>query len=163
MSAPSAPDEGVVLAVCLGPGGIPKQPVDEARVERLGLVGDGHRYHKHGGERRAVCLLSEEEVRALEGDGVDTSGGAGTFGENLLTRGLDYRRLKPGDVLAVGSVRLEIDDVRAPCATLRSVDKRFPDLMLGRSGFLARVLEEGTVRIGDAIRLEPAGNPQAAD
>ena len=48
-----------IVAVCLGPGGIPKAPVEEARVERLGLVGDGHRFHLHGGEDRRVLHVTE--------------------------------------------------------------------------------------------------------
>jgi hypothetical protein len=37
-------------------------------------------------------------------------------------------------------VRLAIHDVREPCKTLKSVDARFPNLMLGRSGFVCRVV-----------------------
>jgi MOSC domain-containing protein YiiM len=147
----TAPAAGTVVAVCLGPGGIPKREVEAARVGRLGLEGDGHRHRLHGGERRAVCLLSVEEVRALRADGVRDAG-PGTFGENLLTEGLDLARLVPGDRLAVGDeVVLEVDDVREPCGTLKSVDARFPDLMVGRSGLLCRVVTGGEVRRGHAI------------
>ncbi|MEZ5979916.1 MAG: MOSC domain-containing protein [Planctomycetota bacterium] len=144
---------GVVVAVCIGPGGIPKRPVEEAHVEELGLVGDGHRFHLHGGRDRAVCILSESDVRSLEADGVATSG-PGTFGENLLLRGVDLGALRPGDRLAVGDeLVIEIADVREPCKTLRSVDPRFPDLMVGRSGFVCRVATPGTVRRGDAVAV----------
>ncbi len=142
---------GRVLAVCLGPGGIPKHAVEAAHVTKAGLVGDGHRFRYHGGERRAVCLLSIEEVRSLGADGVEDRG-PGAFGENLLTEGVDYGSLAPGDRLAVGDeVVLEVDDVRAPCGTLRSLDARFPDLMLGRSGLLCRVVRGGEVRPGFVV------------
>ncbi|MEO0652749.1 MAG: MOSC domain-containing protein [Planctomycetota bacterium] len=149
----SGPTAGRIVAVCLGPGGIPKRSVERARVGELGLEGDGHRYRLHGGRDRALCLLSVAEVRALEADGVRVVG-PGAFGENLLYEGLDPRDLRPGDRLRVGAeVELELTDVREPCKVLRAIDARFPDLMLGRSGHLARVLRPGAVAAGDA--LEP--------
>jgi MOSC domain-containing protein YiiM len=142
---------GRVLAICIGPGGIPKQSVETARVEELGLVGDAHRYAFHGGPKRAVCLFSIEDYRKLEADGVRATP-PGAYGENLLTEGLDYALLAAGDRLSVGAeVELEIHDVREPCKTLKSLDPRFPNLMLGRSGFLCRVVRGGSVRRGDEI------------
>lgn len=145
------PDRGRVLAVCLGPGGIPKHPVDEAEVTDLGLAGDKHRYHEHGGADRAVCLFSAEDARSLLRDGVPCEV-PGAFGENLRTEGLDYGALRAGDRLAVGDeVVLEIFDVREPCGTLKKLDRRFPDLLVGRSGFVCRVVREGTLRAGQPI------------
>ena len=51
---------GEIVAVCVGSGGIPKAQVERCEVGTLGLKGDGHRYHRHGGVDLAVCLLSEE-------------------------------------------------------------------------------------------------------
>jgi MOSC domain-containing protein YiiM len=142
---------GVVLAVCLGPGGIPKSEVESAVVERLGLVGDRHRFVGHGGPNRAVCLFAIEDYAKLRRDGVPCEK-PGTFGENLLTEGLDYEALRPDDELLVGDeVRLAVHDVREPCGTLKRVDKRFPDLMIGRSGLLCRVVCSGIVRPGMRI------------
>lgn len=143
--------QGTVLAVCLGEGGIPKHVVDSARVAELGLEGDRHRFKSHGGAHRAVCLFSIEDYRSLRRDGVAATA-PGAFGENLLTEGLDYAQLRAGDRLRVGDeVELEIHDVRAPCGTLKSVDSRFPNLMVGRSGFVCRVLRGGIVRTGVSI------------
>jgi MOSC domain-containing protein YiiM len=142
---------GKVLAVCLGPGGIPKHPVEEARVTVDGLEGDRQGQALHGGRNRAVCLLSIEEYRLLQADGVGCEP-PGAFGENLLVEGLDHAALRPGDRLRVGDqVLLQLHDVREPCGTLRSLDPRFPDLMVGRSGWICRVLEEGTLRPGHPV------------
>jgi MOSC domain-containing protein YiiM len=79
----------------------------------------------------------------------------GTYGENLLTEGLDYKALRPGDHLHLsGGVKLEIFDIREPCVTLQQLDPRFPDLLIGRSGFLCRVLQGGGVATGEQIRLD---------
>jgi len=145
-----------IAAVCLGEGGIPKRMVDSATVIESGLVGDRHRYHLHGGLNRALCLLSEETYERLRDDDVscDTPG---TFGENILTRGLDEAALRPGDRLRLGpEVIIEIYDVREACATLKSVDRRLPDLMLGRSGWVASVVQGGALRPGMTIvKAEP--------
>ncbi|MEM9380421.1 MAG: MOSC domain-containing protein [Planctomycetota bacterium] len=144
-------ESATIVAVCVGPGGIPKQPVDAAHVGPLGLEGDGHRYRGHGGADRAVCLLSEEAYESLREDDVDCEA-PGTFGENVLTRGLEDADLGPGERLRLGDeVVVEIVDVRAPCRTLKTVDRRFPDLMLGRSGWVCRVVEVGTLRPGAPI------------
>jgi MOSC domain-containing protein YiiM len=151
-SKASAKLEGNVLAVCLGPGGIPKRPVASAVVGELGLEGDKHVFRYHGGPDRAVCLFSMEDYRALQADGVKATP-PGAFGENVLTEGLDYARLRPGDRLELGDeVVLEIHDVREPCKTLRPLDARFPNLMLGRSGWLCRVVRGGILRPGTTIR-----------
>lgn len=144
---------GLVLAVCVSPGGIPKQRVPLARVSERGLEGDGQRFAFHGGPNRAVCLFSIEDYEKLAREGVAAEP-PGAYGENLLTRGLDYETLRAGDRLQVGDeVLLEIHDVREPCKTLRSIDARFPDLMLGRSGFLCKVLRGGDLRPGMGIQV----------
>ncbi len=143
---------GVVVAICLGTGGIPKHVVESAVVEELGLVGDRHRFKFHGGAQRAVCLFAMEDYALLRRDGVPCEA-PGTFGENVLTQGLDYSTLRPGDELAIGDeVVVAIHDVREPCGTLKKVDKRFPDLMLGRSGFVCSVVRGGELRVGMTIR-----------
>lgn len=145
-----------IVAVCVGPGGIPKAQVERCSVTVDGLEGDGHRFHLHGGRDRAVCLLSVEAYESLRADDVACEA-PGTFGENVLTRGLDDSALSPGDRLRLGEeVVVEIHDVRAPCRTLKSVDPRFPELMVGRSGWVCRVLSPGTLERGASIeRVEP--------
>jgi MOSC domain-containing protein YiiM len=142
---------GVVLAVCVGEGGIPKFAVDSALVTADGVTGDKQRFHFHGGPNRAVCLFSIEDYRLLQKDGVKCDP-PGAFGENVLTEGLDFRALQAGDELTIGpDVRIAIHDVREPCKTLKSVDARFPNLMLGRSGFVCRVVRPGVIRAGMTI------------
>lgn len=149
-----------VLGVCVGPGGIPKHRVPSALVGPLGLAGDAHRYRLHGGPDRAVCILTEAEAASLVADGVPVAG-AGTFGENLLLGGLDPHLLRPGDQLAIGpEVVLELFDVREPCRTLAPLDRRFPELMTGRSGWVCRVVRGGALEPGMAVAHRPAARTQ---
>jgi MOSC domain-containing protein YiiM len=146
---------GILLAVCLGSGGIPKGVVSQAEVTENGLVGDSHSASRHGGHDRAVCLFSAEDQACLVREGVPCTQ-PGSFGENVLTEGLDFRSIRPGDHIALGAeVRLEVHDVRSPCDTLKSLDERFPDLLQGRSGFVCRVLSGGRIAAGmTACRVE---------
>jgi len=147
-----------IVAVCVGPGGIPKPQVETCAVTVEGLEGDGHRYESHGGPDRAVCLLALEVYEALREDGVACDD-PGTFGENVLTRGLDDRELEAGDRLRFGEGPVvEIHDIRAPCLTLKSVDPRFPELLVGRSGWVCRVVEPGILRRGATIEHLPANS-----
>ena len=145
--------QGRVIAVCLGPGGIPKHPVDRVFVDENGLAGDAQRHRLHGGVNRAVCLFSEEDCETLRRDGVPVEA-PGTFGENLLIEGLAFADLQPGQRLGVGpEVVIEIHDVREPCVVLRTVDQRFPALMEGRSGFVCRVVESGHLEPGQTVTV----------
>ncbi len=143
---------GRVSQVNISSGGVPKLPVPQAALTSAGFVGDWQKNRKHhGGPDRAACLFSEELYEILRGEGVQAT--AGAFGENITTSGIDLQSLRVGDRLRVGDAVIEISMVRIPCATLKVWDRRFPALMTGRSGWLARVLEPGNISAGDEIVL----------
>jgi MOSC domain-containing protein YiiM len=161
MSQPGGPD-GRVLAVNVSAGGVPKRPVGEAYVGRLGLEGDRHRANTvHGGPLRAVCLLGIEVIERLQAEGHPIE--PGSVGENFTTSGVELAALPPGTRLAVGGeVILEVTAPAMPCDTI--VDS-FRDGKSGRISILlhprdsrmyARVLCEGTVLPGDRIRITEA-------
>ena len=131
---------------------MPKLPVSSARVTRDGVAGDWQKNRKyHGGPDRAVCLFSEELYEWLRGQGVNNLVN-GSIGENFTTRGIDLTSLRPGDRLRVGEqCVIQLTQVREPCRQLKKWDARFPKLILGRSGWLARVAVEGEVKAGDRI------------
>ena len=139
-------------------GGMPKLPVDRARVTRFGVEGDVQRNLKyHGGANRAVCLFSVEGYDWLREKGIDLENGA--VGENFTMRGIDLNSLSKGDRLRVGECLIEITDVRVPCRSLKKWHGELDRLIVGRSGWVAKVVEEAVVKQGDAIeviRLSPA-------
>ncbi len=149
---------GRVAQINVSPGGVPKLPVAQAHVGMLGLAGDGHNDKKHhGGPDRAVCLFSVEVIERLRAEGHPIAPGA--IGENLTVAGIDFEALLPGDRLQVGEqVLLEITSYTTPCETIaaafaggefaRVAHKRHP----GESRLYARVLREGVVAAGDAVR-----------
>jgi MOSC domain-containing protein YiiM len=50
---------------------------------------------------------------------------------------------------------IELTGVREPCRQLKKWDERFPKLILGYSGWLAKVVADGEVRAGDTIQVVP--------
>lgn len=153
-------DTGQVTQVSVSTGGVPKLPVDRARVTAAGLSGDRQATRKHHGRPwQAVCLWSAEQVDALAAEGHPI--GYGSAGENLTLRGLDWPDLRPGTRLQVGGALVEVTVDAVPC---RKNGRWFTDGKFGRlkvnSRRYARVLEEGDVLPGDAVVVEPMSVPR---
>jgi MOSC domain-containing protein YiiM len=142
--------KGSLLQLNVSPGGMPKLPVLQAQVTVEGVVGDWQNNRKyHGGPDRAICLFSTELYDRLRGLGIDLAPGA--VGENFTTTGIDLQRLAKGDRLRVGECLIEITNVRVPCRNLKQWDGDLPELIVGFSGWVAKVVEEGRVRAGDGV------------
>jgi MOSC domain-containing protein YiiM/ribosomal protein S18 acetylase RimI-like enzyme len=157
---PTLPTEGRVLQVNVSPGGVPKLPVEQACIRRMGLEGDRHHGDRvHGGPLRAVCLFGIELIEALQAEGHPIF--PGSVGENLTTEGLVVSDLPAGTRLAIGEALLEVTSPANPCDNIVA---SFRDGKSGRISVLthphdsrmyARVLREGAVRTGDAIHVLP--------
>ena len=145
--------KGVLAQVNVSGGGMPKRLVAEAKVTREGVAGAWQKTRKyHGGPNRAVCIYSEELYAWLREKGVEVSNG--DIGENFTTRGIDLQKLSKGSRLRVGKdCVVQITDVRVPCGQLRKWDGDLPELIVGRSGWVAKVVKEGVVRAGDEIAI----------
>ena len=147
------PPRGTLVQLNVSKGGMPKLPVLFARVSVEGVAGDWQKNRKyHGGPDRAVCLFSEELYAWLRAEhGIDLANGA--VGENFTTRGIDLMSLNQGDQLRVGECLIELTAVRAPCRNLNKWDGRLLSVIQGRSGWVAKVVQEGIVRPGDPIEV----------
>ena len=139
-------------------GGVPKLAIERCEVRSHGLAGDRQRDRRyHGGPERAVSLYSLELILALAAEGHEVAPGA--LGENLTVAGADWSRMTPGAVVEAGEVLLELTSYAAPCANLRRYfrDGRFARVSEkqhpGWSRLYARVLREGALEVGDAVRL----------
>ena len=143
---------GSVVAVCVSEQkGTPKHPVPALEL-RLGwgVVGDAHAGNWH----RQLSLLAEESVDRMRGLGVELP--PGVFAENILTRGLELKALPVGTVLRAGTALLAVTQIGKECHNDCAIKQATGSCVMPTEGIFAVVLEEGTIRPGDQIRLEAA-------
>ena len=128
---------------------LPPQRIDEAVVVAdFGIEGDRH---ARPGSSRQIVLTQREVLD-------DLRLAAGATREQLTVAGLG--ELAAGDVLALGaSVRLELVRPRVPCRVMDGVRPGLRAELEGRGGWCARVLDGGTLHLGDAVTVEALDDP----
>lgn len=129
---------------------LPMRAVDEVEVEAgRGIVGD--RYH--GTRHRHVTVQSQDaldEASRLHGSVVEP---ALTRRNLTVSHGVVPR--DPGARIRIGDVLLEVVRVAAPCKLLDdTIGPGAQEALRRRAGSVCRVLEGGTVRLGDPVDLE---------
>jgi MOSC domain-containing protein YiiM len=150
---------GTIEHLSISKGGLPKLNIPEAWTGALGLEGDRHNHPTiHGGPRKAVLLISAEDLEALLAEGFDVS--PGSLGENLTVRGLDFRQLRAGQRFLAGGAVLELTQLRQPCQQLERFNEgregRIQEALKAvhaRGGFYAAVVQDGLIRTGDRITM----------
>ncbi|HUQ26281.1 MAG TPA: MOSC domain-containing protein, partial [Burkholderiales bacterium] len=86
---------------------------------------------------------------------------AGTIGENFTLKDVPWAQMVPGARFDIGEVRVQLTDYAAPCNNIagsfqrRQIGRVSQHANPGWSRLYARVLKEGTVRVGDLV--ESAG------
>ncbi len=138
---------GKVMAVCISEKrGTSKININEAKlIEDYGIEQDAHAGNWH----RQVSLLSYnivEEFR-MKGAGVED----GAFGEDLLVEGIDFKKLSVGTKLTCGEVILEMTQIGKECHSHCEIFKQIGDCIMPREGVFARVIQGGTIKVGDDL------------
>ncbi len=143
-----------------GQTGIYKRSTDApVRVGTLGLEDDAICDTKnHGGVDQAVYVYGVPDYDWWA-EALGKEFHPGTFGENLTVSGFESAGLQVGDRLEVGTVVLEVTSPRVPCVTLaaRMEDEMFVKKFreAERPGVYCRVLQVGSVQVGDEVTLHP--------
>jgi len=158
--------------------GIPKLPRQSVTlVADYGVEGDYHagKFVRHRSRvakdpqrpnLRQVHLIHSELFEELAPLGITVK--PGQMGENITTRGLALLDLAPGARLHLGDTAVvEITGCRNPCNQLDAVDERLlaqvaikaeDGSIIRKAGIMGIVVQGGTVRPGDPIRVEmPVG------
>ena len=148
-----------VHSINVSSGGVPKSKVEFADIMKKGVEGDFNRFRdgRGGNTDRAVCIFSLELIQRLKDEGHPIE--IGSTGENLTIRGVEWESLSEGTRLEIGDVVLELSEPCAPCSKIgesfigRRFDRVDHDQEYGWSRWLARVLREGRVTIGDSVNI----------
>ena len=144
-----------------GEVGLPKAPVASLTITAQGARGDYNRYRTRtlrGDPDSAILLLTEDIIAALQQEGWAVE--PGHLGENVLLGGVAAGQLQSGRRVEVGSALLEVTRACEPCTELYTLPyigpgrgPAFVRTLHGRRGWYARVLQEGTLRRGDPVRV----------
>ena len=126
-------------------------------VPGAGLEGDRYflkvgTYSNHPGTGREVTLIESEALEALKRDyGIDLEPASGR--RNIVTRGVPLNHLV-GREFEVGGTRLRGMRLCEPCSHLEGLTREgVVRGLVHRGGLRADILADGTIRIGDDIRL----------
>lgn len=150
----TTPDPGRVAAILVRPGRRePPVNVDMAEIEvGFGLKGD----HFAGGvnSKRQVTLIAEEDLMSIASFlGLEKVAHESTR-RNILTRGINLLALK-NRTFRVGTALLEYTGQCSPCSLMeKTISQGAYQAMRYRGGIIARVLEAGTVCVGDIVSFE---------
>jgi MOSC domain-containing protein YiiM len=125
--------------------GTPSDPVQEATViSGLGLEGDRSAYE---GNLRQVLFVDKE---ILDGAGLEP----GQVKENITVTGMNVAGVKPGQIFTIGdSITLEaVGDCEA-CSKMDAIRLGLMDQLQGKRGMLAKVINGGSIKVGDSVSV----------
>ena len=126
----------------------PMVPLEDANlITGFGIEGDRHATETPARKHRQVLLMDVETQKVF---GLEPS----QIRENVTVSGLDIHALKRGTKLALGDeVVLEITGFCDPCDFIEGIRDGLREQMNDRRGMLTHVVQGGTLRKGDAIKV----------
>jgi len=145
-------ENGKVVAISISERkGEKKRNIDEARlVKGLGIQDDAH---AEGGERQ-VSLLADESITRVKKDGLKVF--YGDFAENIVTRGVDHGRIRPGDTILIGEEAvLKVTKIGKECHSPCNIFRQVGYCIMPEEGIFCRVIKGGNVKVGDEIEYLP--------
>ena len=126
-------------------------------LEGCGLEGDrycaGTGHWSRFGRVCEVTFIAAEDLDYIEREtGVSVNNGQ--HRRNVVTRGISLKTLRRGERFAVGEVVFEYRGPRSVCRYIeRLTEPGMTQALKGRGGICARVIENGTVWVGDEIEV----------
>ena len=131
------------------PDGYTRAPLPEARlIAGYGIDGDA----KGGSQKRQLNVMAADTLKSLAADGFHT--GPGQLGEQIIFSGVDIDGLSPGARLRIGThACIEVVEPRTGCGKLERYHNKLKEEAAGRLGMMARVVEDGTIRVGDPVEV----------
>ena len=138
---------GKVIAVCTSDRkGIQKKDVNTAHFSaEWGIDGDAHAGKWH----RQISLLSADKIEAFN------KRGANVIPDDARVVKHQLIRLPVGTLLRCNDVLLEMTQIGKECHSHCEIYKKMGDCIMPREGVFARVLEPGTISVGDEMTIVP--------
>lgn len=128
-----------------------KHPVEQIELKiDHGILNDAHAGDWH----RQVSLLDLSSFDKMHNN-ASVELKPGIFAENITTEGVDLWHLPVGTRLEIGGTLLEITQIGKECHRHCQVFQQVGDCVMPREGIFAKVIEEGTIMAGQAIKIIP--------
>ncbi len=125
--------------------GVQKQPVQEIELlEDHGIRGDAHAGDWH----RQVSFLAGESIDQMRRKGLKLEPGA--FGENIVTRGIDWNKTELGGRICISDTLLEITQIGKECHDRCAIFYAAGECIMPSQGVFAKVLKGGKVHAQDS-------------
>ncbi len=127
--------------------GVQKKPIEVAEcIENHGIKGDAHAGKWH----RQISFLSGEAADTMRARAGELKIKNGDFGENVVTRGIDWTTVSVGGKVIIGDVQMEITQIGKECHTRCAIYDAVGDCIMPRQGVFAKVIKGGTIHAGDS-------------
>ncbi len=126
-------------------------------LEGCGLEGDrycaGTGHWSRFGRVCEVTFIAAEDLDYIEREtGVSVNNGQ--HRRNVVTRGISLKTLRRGERFRVGEAAFEYRGPRSVCRYIeRLTEPGMTQALKGRGGICARVIENGTVQVGEEIEV----------
>jgi len=118
-------------------------------IASRGIAGDRYRTSSNGA--RQVTLIAEEDIAAIAAFLGRPSVEPALLRRNLVTAGINLAALK-GRRFRIGDAVLETSGECAPCSHMEEIfGPGGYNAIRSRGGITARIVEGGTIKIGDAV------------
>ena len=144
---------GKILGICISEKrGTEKHEIQEANlVKDWGIEGDAH-----GGKwHRQVSLLSYETIENFKAEmaGASPLVTDGSFGENIIIEGIDFKNLSVGTKLQIGQTELLITQIGKECHSQCIIGQTVGRCIMPEEGVFAQVLTGGKVEPGEEVTV----------
>jgi MOSC domain-containing protein YiiM len=144
----------------LSPTGIYKKPLEQVKVDNLGIVGDVQADTRvHGGPEKALHQFSLASYQKIiqRYPLLHLKAGPGSIGENMSSTTMHENSVCIGDIYSIGSCLVQVSAPRIPCW---KIDAKFSQPGLSQfiaqnqlSGWYYRVLKAGQIQLGDEFSV----------
>jgi TatD DNase family protein len=127
--------------------GVQKNAVEEIElVVDLGIKGDAH----SGLWPRQVSFLAGEAVDEMKNKVRNIELLPGAFGENIVTRGIDWTKTQVGGKITINEVVLEVTQLGKICHDKCAIYYAAGECIMPSQGIFARVIKGGKIHAGDS-------------
>lgn len=130
----------------------PVTPINET-FARIGTGLDGDRYRGNPDSKRQVTLIQAEHLAAIGsylGRGIINPV---LLRRNIVVTGINLLALKD-HTIQIGEAVIQITGLCHPCSRMEEVlGEGGYNAMRGHGGVTAKVLHEGTIKVGDTVKV----------